>query len=161
MAYRTSNPSGQRQGHTYVLNSETVGLPERRPTATEVICWVCRPVTSFASLAERRSQKRSVPSKCPLTASVPSAVMRTALTEEWHGSVLVQKPLPRSQTCTYSLLLFNSLHSGTRVLAEVCHESGLVRKPIPRSHTSMHEPNTDGSVKASFSCLTSRRVKGV
>ena len=74
-------------------------LPERRPTATDVICWVCRPVTSFASLAERRSQKRSVPSKCPLTTIVPSAVTRTALTEEWHGRVLVQKPLPRSHTC--------------------------------------------------------------
>lgn len=74
-------------------------LPERRPTATEVICCVCRPVTSLASLAERRSQKRSVPSKCPETAIVPSTVTRTAFTDEWQGSVLVQKPLPRSHTC--------------------------------------------------------------
>ena len=66
---------------------------------------MCRPVTSFASLAERRSQKRSVPSKCPLTTIVPSAVTRTALTEEWHGSVLVQKPLPRSHTCTHPMFL--------------------------------------------------------
>ena len=87
------------------VQSGAVLLPERRPTATEVICWVCRPVTSFASLAERRSQKRSVPSKCPLTASVPSAVMRTALTEEWHGSVLVQNPLPRSQTYRHTACL--------------------------------------------------------
>lgn len=60
---------------------------------------MCSPVTSFASLAERRSQKRSVPSKWPLTAMVPSMVRRTALTEEGWRKVLTWKPLLRSQTC--------------------------------------------------------------
>jgi len=73
--------------------------PVARPTATDVICCVCRPATSLATRAERRSQKRSVPSKWPLTARLPSRLTRTLFTLEWHTSERWQKPRARSHTC--------------------------------------------------------------
>jgi len=57
------------------------------PTATEVICWPCRPATSCACRPLRRSQKRSVPSKWPEATSEPSAVMARELQLEWHMRV--------------------------------------------------------------------------